>query len=62
MLHILLLRVKLIVGIKSGTVYYMCRTEKLELFPHNEEDLKVSEFKFESLPVLHITSNIYVAS
>lgn len=45
MLHIVLFIVKLITEVKSGPVYYMYRTGKLEILYNNKEELKISEIK-----------------
>lgn len=49
------------IEIKPGSVYYMYRTEKLDIFP-NAEELKVSEFKeSESPPTLYFTSDTNIS-
>lgn len=60
--HIVLFIVKVIIEIKSEPVYYMCRTEKLEIFYNNEEYLNISEIKkFESLLTLYFIRDIYIS-
>lgn len=58
--HIVLFIVKLTVEIKSEPVYYVCRTEKLEIFYNNKEELKISVMKFESLPTLYFIRDLHI--
>lgn len=56
-----LLKVKLI-GIKYRSVNYMCRTQKSEIYPNNEEEWKVSECKkSQSLPKFYFISDSYIS-
>lgn len=51
-----------LIGIKYGSVSYVCRRQKSEIFPSNEEEWKVSECKeFESLPKFYFISDNYIS-